>query len=561
MDHKNDLKLIDFGLGNSFTKGKGLKTSCGSPCFAAPEIINGIEYDAVKVDIWSLGVCFYCMLVGRLPFDEENKKELYRKIRTCSYKTPTYLSAVAISLLTSMLNLIPAARPSASGILAHPFFQKVSIGSISRGLNMGTMEDLYIISAYRSKIKPGTLKVMIENNEHNRQTTMLYLLMKKTERGDFDPGKERTKIEAEKKKEELDERDKKEDQYRKILGESQIDIQRANLKPKLKSSVTPVSGGFPLNAIYRKKPSINGPKGSSLLIDTQRPQSRRIMIDPALMKFKTEGNASTSIDGPAIAPEIPLHKRTLSIANTTTKSGSAKAVKQERSHSMPENGSEFPLPKKQLVENRNPIAPASIDAKQQSLDLDSRKASAGIKNYYIRQGNKLQLRRVRDDSDRSEEKIAAHQLSLLANLTGQGMPNLPNRGQNISATRVAGLGHTVSPSPYSVSSAAGYLLQNLHLSDSNPETFKVMPKNKLQDQQHSTSSRKHTKNLSRISDNSGELNLNRTATLNPQPKSSGSPKQQTIQSMLHSLGPRKINISIGQNTSINNRPRDLNTVM
>src|SRR3990167_7905916 len=185
------------------------------------------------------------MLVGRLPFGEENKKELYRKIRTCSYKTPTYLSSTSISLLTSMLNLIPAARPSASGILAHPFFQKVSVGTVSRGLKIGALEDLYIVSAYRSKIKPGTLKVMIENNEHNRQTTMLYLLMKKTERGEFDPDKERAKVEAERKKEELTERDKKEDQYRKILGESQIDVQRASLRPKLKSSATPVNGGLP----------------------------------------------------------------------------------------------------------------------------------------------------------------------------------------------------------------------------------------------------------------------------------------------------------------------------
>ena len=126
MDQRLDLKLIDFGLGNSFVKGKGLKTSCGSPCFAAPEIINGVEYDPVKVDVWSLGVCLYCMLVGRLPFDEDNKKDLYKKIRTCQYKTPSYLSMTAIQLISSMLNLSPAARPTPAQILTSNFFMKMA---------------------------------------------------------------------------------------------------------------------------------------------------------------------------------------------------------------------------------------------------------------------------------------------------------------------------------------------------------------------------------------------------------------------------------------------------
>ena len=553
MDYKNDLKLIDFGLGNSFTKGKGLKTSCGSPCFAAPEIINGIEYDAVKVDVWSLGVCFYCMLVGRLPFDEENKKELYRKIRTCSYKTPTYVSGTAISLLTSMLNLIPAARPSASGILAHPFFQKVTVGSVSRGLKMGAVEDLYIVAAHRAKIKPGTLKVMIENNEHNRQTTMLYLLMKKTERGDFDPAKERAKIEVERRKEEMQDADRKEDQYRKILGESQIDIQRASLRPKLKNSGTPVSGVLPANSIYRRKPSINGPKGSSLLIDTQRPQSRRIMIDPALMKFKTEGSGNTSIESTGIPSGSHAHKKGLSLVHHSSRSGSAKAVKQERSHSMPENGSDFPAPSKSITDNRHPIAPASLDKHRPQLDLDTRKPSTGSKNYYIRQGMPMQLRRLREDSEPSRDRIAPHHISLLANVGATGMPSLSNRGANNSATRGLGIGNVVSPSPYSISSGTGYLMQNFHLSDNTPETFKVAPKNK---QVQPTSSRKHTKNISKMSDHSGELEMHKTT--NMQPKSAGSPQNQALQNMLQSLAPRKINISIGQHAPAT---RDMNTVM
>ena len=496
------------------------------------------------------------MLVGRLPFDEENKKELYRKIRTCSYKTPTYLSSTSISLLTSMLNLIPAARPSASGILAHPFFQKVSVGTVSRGLKIGALEDLYIVSAYRSKIKPGTLKVMIENNEHNRQTTMLYLLMKKTERGEFDPAKERAKVEAERKKEELTERDKKEDQYRKILGESQIDVQRASLRPKLKSSATPVNGGLPLNTIYRRKPSINGPKGSSLLIDSQRNPNRKIMIDPALMKFKTEGNDTTIQESSELAPRIQ-HKRSASIVNNPSRSGSANIVKQQRSHSMPEKSSQFGHPGKLMTESKQAIAPSSVERKRLPLEIETRKPSTGSKNYYIRPGNPLQLRRFREESEQSQERIPPAQLSLLANVSSAGMPNLSNRGPNHSTGRNFGIGNTVSPSPYAIPSGTGYLVQNFHLSDSTPETFKVAPKHKLLQQVQPNSSRKHNnKNSSRIADISGELHLNQTTSI--QTTSSSSPQNQVLQNMLQSLAPRKINISIGQNS---HRPRDMNTVM
>ena len=70
LDENLDLKLIDFGLGNLYTDGEKLKTACGSPCYAAPEIISGHDYDPISVDVWSSGITLYCMIVGCLPFDE-----------------------------------------------------------------------------------------------------------------------------------------------------------------------------------------------------------------------------------------------------------------------------------------------------------------------------------------------------------------------------------------------------------------------------------------------------------------------------------------------------------
>ena len=68
---KKNLKLVDFGLGNIYKKNEFVKTACGSPCYAAPEMLSGKAYDGFYSDLWSCGVVLYCMLVGTLPFDDE----------------------------------------------------------------------------------------------------------------------------------------------------------------------------------------------------------------------------------------------------------------------------------------------------------------------------------------------------------------------------------------------------------------------------------------------------------------------------------------------------------
>lgn len=57
-----------------------LKTNCGSPNYAAPEIIACRKYEGTTVDVWSCGVILYALLVGFLPFDEETIFLLYKKI-------------------------------------------------------------------------------------------------------------------------------------------------------------------------------------------------------------------------------------------------------------------------------------------------------------------------------------------------------------------------------------------------------------------------------------------------------------------------------------------------
>lgn len=71
------LKLIDFGLSHHF-KNKRLKDMVGTPYYMAPEVING-SYNE-KCDIWSVGVIFYYLATGKLPFDGHSKQALFEKI-------------------------------------------------------------------------------------------------------------------------------------------------------------------------------------------------------------------------------------------------------------------------------------------------------------------------------------------------------------------------------------------------------------------------------------------------------------------------------------------------
>lgn len=66
------------------TDGDFLRTSCGSPNYAAPEVISGKLYAGPEVDVWSCGVILYALLCGTLPFDDEHVPTLFRKIKCIS---------------------------------------------------------------------------------------------------------------------------------------------------------------------------------------------------------------------------------------------------------------------------------------------------------------------------------------------------------------------------------------------------------------------------------------------------------------------------------------------
>jgi serine/threonine protein kinase len=89
------LKVADFGLSNKIFDGQSLMTSCGSPNYAAPEVIEGLPYDGTQADIWSCGVILFALLTRSLPFESDSLPELFEMIRNASFTLPDYLSVQA----------------------------------------------------------------------------------------------------------------------------------------------------------------------------------------------------------------------------------------------------------------------------------------------------------------------------------------------------------------------------------------------------------------------------------------------------------------------------------
>ena len=123
LDKYLNVKIADFGLSNMMSDGEFLRTSCGSPNYAAPEVISGKLYAGPEVDIWSCGVILYALLCGTLPFDDEHVPTLFRKIKSGIFHIPDYLGSTVVNLLVQMLQVDPLKRANIDHIRDHEWFK------------------------------------------------------------------------------------------------------------------------------------------------------------------------------------------------------------------------------------------------------------------------------------------------------------------------------------------------------------------------------------------------------------------------------------------------------
>ena len=116
-----EVKIGDFGLATKLEfDGERKRTICGTPNYIAPEVLEGKQGHSYEVDVWSLGVIIYTLIIGKPPFETQEVKLTYRKIRTNDYtKIPDFVSPEANDLITNILKNDPARRLTLDEILDH----------------------------------------------------------------------------------------------------------------------------------------------------------------------------------------------------------------------------------------------------------------------------------------------------------------------------------------------------------------------------------------------------------------------------------------------------------
>jgi len=127
LSEKMEIKLGDFGLATKVDfEGEKKRTICGTPNYIAPEVLDNRIGHSYEVDIWSLGVVMYTLLIGKPPFETSDVKTTYRRIRMNAYTFPENvpISPQARALITQILVTDPARRPTCDQIMASNFFNQ-----------------------------------------------------------------------------------------------------------------------------------------------------------------------------------------------------------------------------------------------------------------------------------------------------------------------------------------------------------------------------------------------------------------------------------------------------
>ena len=181
---KKNIKVIDFGLSNYCAEKELLKSACGSPCFASPEMLSGRPYNGITTDIWSSGIVLYSMLVGALPFDDQELNALYEQIKIGTFYIPSTLSLEAIDFLKKILRVNPDKRLNINQIKEHSWFN-IEKNKLYKGIDL-TVETfpydekliLYVIDKFYeddNDINKDNFIKMVQYHACNQYTATYYL--------------------------------------------------------------------------------------------------------------------------------------------------------------------------------------------------------------------------------------------------------------------------------------------------------------------------------------------------------------------------------------------------
>ncbi|KAK2673591.1 Protein kinase domain [Fusarium oxysporum f. sp. vasinfectum] len=119
------IKIADFGMAALHqTDTHQLATACGSPHYAAPELLKNRQYRGDRADIWSMGVILFAMLSATLPFDDPDLRVMMARTKKGQYEMPSFLSLEAEDLIRRMLQVNPDRRITLKDIWRHPLIRK-----------------------------------------------------------------------------------------------------------------------------------------------------------------------------------------------------------------------------------------------------------------------------------------------------------------------------------------------------------------------------------------------------------------------------------------------------
>lgn len=188
LDDDQNIKLIDFGL---VAKPRGgmtdhLDTCCGSPAYAAPELISGFPYHGNEVDLWSMGVLLYALLCGFLPFDDDNTFKLYKLIQKGEYEVPDWLSPGSAKILSQLLQVNPKRRVTIKGLLNHEWMMKGYAAPVrwtSRIKKDKPDPDVLLEMASYYDVSLESMNKRLMDWKYDEVTAMYFLLCKKKSKG------------------------------------------------------------------------------------------------------------------------------------------------------------------------------------------------------------------------------------------------------------------------------------------------------------------------------------------------------------------------------------------
>eukprot|EP00930_Biecheleria_cincta_P028345 TRINITY_DN19784_c0_g1_i2.p1 TRINITY_DN19784_c0_g1~~TRINITY_DN19784_c0_g1_i2.p1 ORF type:complete len:711 (-),score=139.88 TRINITY_DN19784_c0_g1_i2:106-2238(-) len=179
LDDRQDIKIVDFGLSNTFQDEQLLQTACGSPCYAAPEMIAGHKYNPPLVDIWSCGVILFALVCGFLPFEDQNHTELYKKILSAEYEMPDFVSPEVASLIQGMLTTEPTKRMTLADIRRHVWYNQIPEASLRDREDYGSLDEDILDQLDSYGFPREYAAKCLQTNKHNHVTTTYYLIKEK----------------------------------------------------------------------------------------------------------------------------------------------------------------------------------------------------------------------------------------------------------------------------------------------------------------------------------------------------------------------------------------------